>query len=74
MIVLDWSYMCKRCGESVDHLLLHCTIAWSCGLWFSVCLVFNGLCLILFLSYLRLGKESLRDIVTLMFGDQCLIA
>ena len=32
IIVLDWCYMCKRCGESVDHLLLHCPIAselWS---------------------------------------------
>ena len=31
VIVLDWCCMCKRCGESVDHLLLHCSIAW--GLW-----------------------------------------
>ena len=23
--------MCKRCGKSVDHLLLHCPIAWE--LW-----------------------------------------
>ena len=32
IIVLDWCYMCKRCGESVEHLLLHCPIAselWS---------------------------------------------
>ena len=26
IIVLDWCYMCKRCGELVDHLLLHCPI------------------------------------------------
>ena len=26
LIVLDWCYMCKRCRESVDHLLLHCSI------------------------------------------------
>ena len=31
VIVLDWCYMCKRCGESVDHLLLHCSIAWELG-------------------------------------------
>ena len=24
MLVLDWCYMCKSCGRSVDHLLLHC--------------------------------------------------
>ena len=24
IVVLDWCYMYKRCGESVDHLLLHC--------------------------------------------------
>ena len=28
IIVLDWRYMCKRCGESVDHLL-HCPIAYE---------------------------------------------
>ena len=44
-IVLDWCYMCKRCGESMDHLLLHCPIAFE--LWSSkcfVCLDFIGLC------------------------------
>ena len=46
-----------------------CYMRKSCGLWFSACLVFNGLCLILFLSCLRFGKESLHDIVTLMFGN-----
>ena len=24
IIVLNWCYMCKRCEESVDQLLLHC--------------------------------------------------
>ena len=33
-MVLDWCHMCKRCGESVDHLLLHCSIAWE--LWSMV--------------------------------------
>jgi hypothetical protein len=27
LFVLDWCGMCKRDGESVDHLLLHCSIA-----------------------------------------------
>ena len=31
-VVLEWFFMCKGCGESIDHLLLHCSIAsemWS---------------------------------------------
>ena len=30
--ILDWCYMCKCNGESVDHLFLHCSVAmdlWS---------------------------------------------
>ena len=27
LYVLDWCSMCKRDGESVDHLLLHCLLA-----------------------------------------------
>lgn len=30
-IVLDWFCMCKRCGELVDHPLLHCPIDYE--LW-----------------------------------------
>ena len=29
IIGLDWYYMCKRRSESVDHLLLHCPIAFE---------------------------------------------
>ena len=39
VLVLDWCYMCKRCGESVDHILLHCPIAWE--LWSLVCCLFG---------------------------------
>ena len=31
LIIVDWCCMCKRSGESVDHLLLHCPLAWE--LW-----------------------------------------
>ena len=39
VLVLDWCYMCKRCGESVDHLLLHCPIDWE--LWSLVFCLFG---------------------------------
>ena len=39
MLVLDWCYMCKRCGEFMDHLLLHCPIAWE--LWSLVFYLFG---------------------------------
>ena len=39
VLVLDWCYMCKKCGESVDHLLLHCPIA--CELWLLVFCLFG---------------------------------
>ena len=27
LIVMDWCCMCKRSGESINHLLLHCEVA-----------------------------------------------
>jgi hypothetical protein len=27
VMVLDWCCMCKRDGESIDHLMLHCIVA-----------------------------------------------
>ena len=39
IIVLDWCYMCKRWGELVDHLLLHCPIAYK--LWSLVFCLFG---------------------------------
>jgi hypothetical protein len=29
--VIEWCCLCKKSGESIDHLLLHCEIAWD--LW-----------------------------------------
>jgi hypothetical protein len=32
IIVMEWCYVCKNCGESIDHLFTHCMIAtklWS---------------------------------------------
>jgi hypothetical protein len=31
IIVVDWCVMCKRNGDSVDHLLLHFKVA--CAIW-----------------------------------------
>ena len=42
-VVLEWCFMCKGCGEFVDHLLLHYPIAfemWSMIFWlFGICWV-----------------------------------
>ena len=39
IIVLDWCYMCKRWGELVDLLVLHCPIAYE--LWSLVFCLFG---------------------------------
>ena len=39
IIVLDWCYMCKRCEESVDHLLLHCPMTFE--MWSLVLCLFG---------------------------------
>ena len=39
IIELDWWCMCKRCGESMDHLLLHCPMAYK--LWTMVFCLFG---------------------------------
>ena len=64
VLVLDWCYMCKNCGEPVDHLLLHCPIA--CELWSLVFCLFgiHWLCLTRLLSCLSLGRICLDGIET----------
>jgi hypothetical protein len=27
IIVIEWCYMCKSCGESIDHFFLYCMVA-----------------------------------------------
>ena len=38
-VVLEWCFMCKRYGESVDHLLLHCPIAYE--MWSMIFCLFG---------------------------------
>ena len=39
VLILEWCYMCKSNGESVDHLLLHCPIVYE--LWSMVFTLFG---------------------------------
>jgi hypothetical protein len=39
IILIEWCYMCKQNGESIDHLLLHCEVAIE--LWNMVCQMFG---------------------------------
>ena len=39
VLILDWCYMCKSNGESVDHLSLHCPIVYE--LWSMVFTLFG---------------------------------
>jgi hypothetical protein len=39
LIIIDWCCMCKQSGESVDHLLLHCSLARE--LWSMVFVLFG---------------------------------
>ena len=36
---MDWCIMCRHCGETVDHLLLHCEMAYR--LWSFVFITFG---------------------------------
>ena len=37
--MLEWCFMCKRCGESMDHIFLHYPIAYE--LWSMVFCLFG---------------------------------
>ena len=41
---VDWCIICRHCGEMVDHLLLHCEIAYR--LWSFVFITFGLSCVI----------------------------
>jgi hypothetical protein len=53
--VMDRFCMCKRNGESVDHLLLHSDVASAIWSVFSVALGCHGLCLDVLLICMIVG-------------------
>ena len=61
--------MCKRNGESVDHLFLHCPFA--SDLW---SMEFLGLCRALFWGCYGVGKAALVIIEMVVFGPSFFIA
>ena len=68
ILILDWSCMCKRNEESVDHTSLSIALLLLiCGLWYLLCLAFTGLCRKQWSCWL-VGKESLGGIGMLLFG------
>jgi hypothetical protein len=39
VLVVEWFCMCKKSGESIDHLLIHCEVARA--LWSSILNLFG---------------------------------
>jgi len=39
VVVIEWCCMCKKNGESIEHLLLHCEVA--CNLWSYILTLFG---------------------------------
>jgi hypothetical protein len=71
LIVVDWCSMCKRSGESIDHLLLHCDVARA--LWsvlfsiFYVKWVMNGRVI----DLLACWKGPFVSYVDYLEGEEC---
>jgi hypothetical protein len=36
IVVVEWCVMCKKHGESIDHLLLYCDVAWVVWSYFYI--------------------------------------
>jgi len=44
IVVVEWCCMCKKSGESIDHLLFHCDVAQDIWSIFIICLGWSGPC------------------------------
>jgi hypothetical protein len=36
IVMVEWCSMCKKSVESIDHLLLHCDVAWDIWSYFLI--------------------------------------
>ena len=76
LVVLEWCFMCKRCGEFVDHLLLHCHIAFE--MWSMIFCLF-GVCWVMpqrvvdLLDCWSCNFRRHRNIVIWRFVPHCLM-
>ena len=44
VVILDWCYMCKSKGESVDQFLLHCPIVFElCSMVFTLFGIYSAM-------------------------------
>jgi hypothetical protein len=44
IVVVEWCCMCKKNGESIDHLLLHYDVAWDIWRFFYNLFGWSGSC------------------------------
>jgi hypothetical protein len=76
LIIVDWCCLCKSSGESVDHLLLHCSLAWE--LWsmvfglFGVCWVMPGQVLQLWTGW-QICVGDTRNLVVWRMVPHCVM-
>ena len=61
--VVDWCYMCKRSGESVNHLLLHCLIASE---WWTLVWALFGLLWVMPQSVRALVAVELKSYIAIL--------
>ena len=71
ILILDWCCMCKRNGKSVDHLLIHCSIAFDLWSMVFTLIGIHWLCRKQWWSCWLVGKESWGGIEIQLFGWLC---